>query len=205
MMLHGATTLALLLCGVGVGCVVLYIQEVLYIRYLDQRRQVRRKADNQRVEEAAIKTINEGIGGVLHLRLVRHHSSAQYLSARLIDLSIKRHLRRTTGGGDTFEFEDRLREFVHAVLLTADGAAIRPEFRDDCERLQQWLPVSSEDVLRRLRDVGPLASELDVMLNIAHIRTCRFGQVPVDSLAAIALICAALQRDAVDGFPHCVY
>ena len=64
------------------------------------------------------------------------------------------------------------------------------------------------------------ASELDVMLrpdltlstrrNIAHVRTCiadllGFGQVPVDSLAAIALICPALQLDAVDGFPRCVY
>ena len=137
--------------------------------------------------------------------------SAQYMSRVLLDMGIRRYLFRTTGRPSGKAFADRLREFLHATIVPEGGATVaqpvRPEFREDYDRLRELLGFSLEGVLRQLRDVVYLATEL----NAPHHEVMTLHGPPGfyvagrqfsnEQVVVIALTCAALQRDESDCFP----
>ena len=137
--------------------------------------------------------------------------SAQYMSRILIDMGVKRYLLRTTGRPSGRTFGERLRAFADATIVPEGGSTaaepVRAELREIYAQLQKLLAFSPEGVQRHLCDLGHLASELNAphheLLTVMgapgfYVAGWQFHN---DLVAVIALICAALQRDAVDDFP----
>jgi hypothetical protein len=132
------------------------------------------------------------------------HIAAQYVSRVLIDHGVQTYFVHTTGRRNTRTFAERLCTFVRAVLVPEGGPTamdpVRPEFRGEYDRLMALLGCSPEGVLRQLRDLGFLATELNAphheLLSLTHAPGFYVAgrHFPNDMVAVIALLCVALQR-----------